>query len=43
MMSKDEWKTLSQVMAVKSILDKPDISEWARSYWSNVYNQLLSE
>jgi hypothetical protein len=42
-MSQDEWKLLTQVLAVQSILDKPDLNEWAKTYWSNVYNKLLSE
>ena len=43
MMSKDEWRMVSQLLAVRNILENPNISDWARTYWTRVYVELVAD
>jgi hypothetical protein len=43
MMSKDEWRMVSQLLAVRNILENPNISDWARTYWTKVYVELATD
>ena len=43
MSSQTEWKMISQLMSVRSILEKPNLTDWARAYWTGVYVQLMEE
>ena len=43
MMRKDEWRMVSQLLAIRSILEKPNISDWARTYWTKVYVELATD
>ena len=43
MMRKEEWRMLTQLLAVKNILDNPDISDWASTYWTRVYVELVAD
>ena len=43
MSNQEEWKMISQLMSVRSILEKPNLNAWARTYWTGVYVQLMKE
>ena len=43
MFNQTEWKMISQLMSVRSILEKPNLTDWARAYWTGVYVQLMEE
>ena len=43
MSNQTEWKMISQLMSVRSILEKPNLTDWARAYWTGVYVQLMEE
>ena len=43
MFNQTEWKMISQLMSVRSILEKPNLTDWARAYWTGVYVQLMKE
>ena len=43
MSNQEEWKMISQLMSVRSILEKPNLNAWARTYWTGVYVQLMIE
>ena len=43
MSNQEEWKMISQLMSVRSILEKPNLSDWARTYWTGVYVKLMDE
>ena len=34
---------ISQLLAVRSILEKPNLNAWARTYWTGVYVKLMEE
>ena len=43
MSNQTEWKMISQLMSVRSILEKPNLTDWARAYWTGVYVRLMEE
>ena len=43
MSNQTEWKMISQLLAVRSILEKPNLNAWARTYWTGVYVKLMEE
>ena len=43
MFNQTEWKMISQLLAVRSILEKPNLNACARTYWTGVYVKLMEE
>ena len=43
MFNQTEWKMISQLLAVRSILEKPNLNAGARTYWTGVYVKLMEE
>ena len=43
MFNQTEWRMISQLLAVRNILEKPNLTAWARTYCTGVYVKLMEE
>ena len=43
MFNQTEWRMISQLLAVRKILEKPNLNAWARTYWTGGYVKLMEE
>tara|TARA_R110002020_G_scaffold12688_3_gene46347 strand:+ start:1446 stop:1577 length:132 start_codon:yes stop_codon:yes gene_type:complete len=43
MFNQEEWRMISQLVAVRNILEKPNLNDWARTYWTGVYTKMMAD